>query len=145
MNVDGELREKLLRLLGLGVRSRGAVVGVERVREAASRGTLILAVVAPDVSRHSLDKVRPLLAARGIPVIDGPGAVELGHAVGRETTAVVGVTDGNLAVGISRMLGLPLAGVGGGPRRADVASDRARTGAARRARRGAPRRGDRSD
>ena len=94
---------RMLRLLGLGVRSRGAVVGVERVREAAGRGTLQLAVVAPDASPHSLHKVRPLLAARGVPVLDGPSATELGHAVGREATAVVGVTDANLARGITAL------------------------------------------
>ncbi|MDF1502509.1 ribosomal L7Ae/L30e/S12e/Gadd45 family protein [Roseisolibacter sp. H3M3-2] len=98
-------QDRLLRLLGLGVRGRGAVVGVERVREAALKGTLVLAVVAPDASRHSLEKVRPLLRARGVPVVDGPGASALGHAVGREATAVVGVLDPNLANGIQRMLG----------------------------------------
>jgi ribosomal protein L7Ae-like RNA K-turn-binding protein len=101
---DGD-RARLLRLLGLGVRGRGAVVGVERVREAVERGTLALAIYAPDASRHSLNKVLPLLSARGIAVIGGPGAVELGHAVGRETTAVVGVTDPNLAAGIQQILG----------------------------------------
>ena len=40
--------DRLLRLLGLGVRGRGAVVGVEEVREAAHGGTLVVAVVAPD-------------------------------------------------------------------------------------------------
>ena len=97
---------RMLRLLGLGVRSRGAVVGVERVREAVGRGTLQLAVVAPDASRHSLNKVRPLLAARGVPVLEGPSAVVLGHAVGRETTAVVGVTDVHLARGIQQDQGV---------------------------------------
>ena len=95
---------KLLRLLGLGVRGRGAVVGVDRVREAAAKGTLALAVVAPDASRHSLDKVLPLLAAKRVTVIEGPGAAALGHAVGRETTAAVGVTDPNLARGIRDLL-----------------------------------------
>jgi ribosomal protein L7Ae-like RNA K-turn-binding protein len=102
--VDSAAQTKLLRLLGLGVRGRGAVVGVERVREAASKGTLALAVVAPDVSRHSLDKVLPLLAAKGVTVIEGPGAAALGRAVGRETTAAVGVTDRNLARGIQELL-----------------------------------------
>ena len=103
--MDDATRNRLLRLLGLGVRGRGAVVGVEQVRDAAHRGTLVLAVIAPDASRHSLDKVRPLLRARRVPVVEGPGAEQLGHAVGRETTAVVGVTDPNLALGIQRMLG----------------------------------------
>jgi ribosomal protein L7Ae-like RNA K-turn-binding protein len=109
--MDDATVDRLLRLLGLGVRGRGAVVGVDRVREAAQKGTLVLAVLAPDASPHSLDKVRPLLRARRVPVLYGPGAERLGHAVGRETTAVVGVTDPNLALGIQRMLGpSPLGG-----------------------------------
>lgn len=103
--MEDATRDKLLRLLGLGVRGRGAIVGVDRVREAAHNGTLVLAVVAPDSSRHSQDKVRPLLRAKRVPIIEGPGAAQLGHAVGREATAVVGVTDPHLAQGIQRMLG----------------------------------------
>lgn len=106
---------RLLRLVGLGVRGRGAVVGVERVREAVGKGTLVMAIVAPDASRHSLDKVRPLLAARGIPVHDGPGAQELGHAVGREATAAVGIVDPNLARGIQQLLGAPSGDPGSAP------------------------------
>ena len=103
--MDDGTRDKLLRLLGLGVRGRGAVVGVDRVREAAFKGTLVLAVIAPDASTNSLDKVVPLLRARRVPVLDGPGTTQLGHAVGRDATAVDGVTDPNLALGIQRMLG----------------------------------------
>jgi ribosomal protein L7Ae-like RNA K-turn-binding protein len=110
--VDAATEGRLLRLLGLGVRGRGALVGVERVREAAFKGTLVLAVVAPDASRHSLEKVRPLLAAKRIPVVEGPGSTLLGHAVGREATAVVGVVDRNLARGIQQMLGAADGGAG---------------------------------
>jgi ribosomal protein L7Ae-like RNA K-turn-binding protein len=102
--MPGDAESKVLRLLGLGVRGRGAVVGVERVREAAANGTLVLAVVAPNASRHSLDKVLPLLAAKRVPVVQGPSAEALGHAVGRETTAAVGVVDRNLARGIQDVL-----------------------------------------
>ena len=103
--MDPETERKLLGLLGLGVRGRGAVVGVQQVRDAAQRGKLALAVYAPDVSRHSLEKVLPLLAAKRVPVYEGPSAEALGAAVGRETTAVVGVVDRNLASGIRRLVG----------------------------------------
>ena len=102
--MDAAAEGKLLRLLGLGVRGRGAVVGVERVREAAMKGTLSLAVVAPDASQHSLDKVLKLLAAKRVAVVQGPGAEALGHAVGRQATAAVGVLDRNLARGIRDLL-----------------------------------------
>ena len=93
-------QRKLLRLIGLGVRGRGVVVGVEQVRDAARRGKLSLAVVAPDASPHSLQKVVPLLRARRIRYVEGPPAAVLGAAVGRESTAAVGVVDPQLARGI---------------------------------------------
>ena len=102
--MDAVTERKLLGLLGLGVRSRGAVVGVQQVRDAAMKGKLRFAVVAPDVSEHSRDKVVPLLTARRVRFVEGPSAVTLGNAVGRETTAVVGVTDAQLARGIRALL-----------------------------------------
>ena len=76
------------------------MVGVERVREAVGRGTVRLAIVARDASQNSLDKIVPLLNAKGVRVVDGVGAVALGGAVGREATAVIGIVDAMLAKGI---------------------------------------------
>jgi len=98
--MDAHQLRKLVGLIGLGVRGRGAVIGVERVRDAAKRGKLHLAIAAPDASSNSLDKVVPLLRARGISVITGPSAADLGAAAGRETAAVVGIVDKGLAKGI---------------------------------------------
>ena len=98
--MDAHQQRKLLGLIGLGVRGRGAIVGVERVRDAAKRGKLHLAIAAPDASSNSLDKVVPLLRARGISVLAGPPAAELGAAAGRETAAVIGIVDKGLAKGI---------------------------------------------
>lgn len=110
--------EKALRLIGLGVRARNAVVGVDRVRDAAKNGTLYLAAVAPDASVHSQEKVRPLLAARRVRVLDVFSAADLGHVAGREGTAAVGVTDPNLARGILMALGVALGDLGSAPKRA---------------------------
>jgi ribosomal protein L7Ae-like RNA K-turn-binding protein len=92
--------KKVLGLAGLGVRGRLAVIGVERVREAAAKGTLKLAIVATDASKNSLDKIVPLLTAKRVMILDGISAASLGAAVGREATAVVGVVDAQLAKGI---------------------------------------------
>lgn len=81
------------------------VVGVEQVRVEAKRGTLRLAVVAHDASRHSREKVIPLLNAKGVGIIEMLSADELGAAFGREQTAAVGVTDAGLARGV-RAIGL---------------------------------------
>ncbi len=97
-------RGRLLRLVGLGVRGRGAIVGVEQVREGAKKNKVAFAIVAMDASRHSLDKVIPLLNARRVRFVEVPSAAELGGAVGRETTAVVGIVDRQLAKGIRALV-----------------------------------------
>lgn len=105
MEMDEGMQRSLLGLIGLGVRARNAVVGVDRVRDAARRNKLRLAIVAPDASRHSRDKVLPLLLARRVLVIEGPTAAALGAAVGKETAAAVGITDSDLAAGVRRLVG----------------------------------------
>ncbi len=98
--MDAALRQRLLGLAGLGVRARNAVVGVDQVRGAALSGALKVALVASDVSRHSRDKVVPMLAAKGITMVDGFTAAELGGVAGRDATAVIGIVDAQLAKGI---------------------------------------------
>ena len=71
------------------------------MREAAKKNKVIFAVVAVDASKNSLDKVVPLLNARRVRFIEVPSATELGAAVGREQTAVVGIVDRQLAAGVS--------------------------------------------
>ena len=102
--MDEAIAARVLRLIGLGVRSRGVVVGVDRVREAAHNGKLRLALVAHDASPNSLDKIVPLLKARHVRFMDWPTAAALGAAVGREQAAAVGVVDTPLADGIRRVV-----------------------------------------
>ena len=104
MTLSAVDRGRLLRLVGLGVRGRGAVIGVEQVREGAKKNKVAYAIVAMDASRHSLDKVIPLLNARRVRFVEVPSAAELGGAVGRETTAVVGIVDRQLAKGIRELV-----------------------------------------
>jgi ribosomal protein L7Ae-like RNA K-turn-binding protein len=99
-----EIVEKVYRLVGLGVRSRGVVVGTERVRAEAKNGRLRLAIVAMDASENTLDKLVPLLKARDISFIEMPSAARLGAAVGRDSTAAVGVMDPPLARGLRDLL-----------------------------------------
>ena len=101
--------KKVLGLAGLGVRGRLAGIGVERVREAAVKGTLKLAIVARDASKNSLDKVVPLLEAKRVRIVDGISAASLGAAVGRDATAVIGIVDAQLAKGIRGIVDSALA------------------------------------
>jgi ribosomal protein L7Ae-like RNA K-turn-binding protein len=102
--VERHVADRLLRLIGLGVRARNVVVGVEQVRTAARKGSLVLAVIAPDASANSREKIVPLLRARRVMFVEGPTAAELGAAVGREQTAAVGVVDPQLARGIRELV-----------------------------------------
>ena len=100
MTLDAALQGRLLRLLGLGARARGVVIGVDRVREAVKKNKVAFAIVAADASRNSLDKIVPLLNARRVRFIEVPSAAELGGIAGRESAAVVGIVDRQLAKGI---------------------------------------------
>jgi ribosomal protein L7Ae-like RNA K-turn-binding protein len=101
--------EKASRLIGLGLRARMVVVGVQQVRAAVAKGGVALAIVADDAAENSRAKVVPLLAARRVKVAGGVTAAELGAAVGRETTAAIAVVDAALASGISEALASPTA------------------------------------
>ena len=80
------------------------MLGVDRVREAAHKGTVRVAVVAADASHHSREKVERLLVAKGVPIISIASAAVLGEAAGREATAVIGVVDAQLAKGIRALV-----------------------------------------
>ncbi len=97
-------RQKVMRLLGLGMRGRGVIVGVNQVREGAKANKIFFALVASDISENSLDKVVPLLNARRVRFVEVPSAVELGAAVGRDQTAVVGIVDRQLAAGVRQIV-----------------------------------------
>lgn len=97
---DELAKRKVLGLIGLGLRGRLAVVGVQQVRDAAKHGKLKVALVANDASKNSLDKVVGLLKAKEVPVIGVLSAADLGGVAGRESVAVIGVTDAGLARGI---------------------------------------------
>ncbi|HTK49606.1 MAG TPA: ribosomal L7Ae/L30e/S12e/Gadd45 family protein [Gemmatimonadaceae bacterium] len=104
MTLADSARSRLFRLVGLGLRGRGAVVGVEQVREGVKKNKIAYAIVAADASRHSLDKVVPLLNARRVRFVEVPSAAELGGIAGRESAAVVGIVDRQLAKGIRALV-----------------------------------------
>ena len=104
MTLEGVAWRRTLALLGLGARGRLTVVGVEQVRNAALRGKLEYAVVALDASPHSLKKIVPMLSAKRIGFAEGPSATELGKAVGKDSAAVVGVVDSQLAAGLRKIV-----------------------------------------
>jgi len=104
VKIEGAEWRAALALVGLGARGRLIVVGVEQVRSAALRGKLEYAVVALDASRHSLKKIVPMLSAKRIGFAEGPSAAELGKSVGKDSAAVVGIVDAQLAAGLRKIV-----------------------------------------
>ncbi len=89
-----------LGLLGLGMRAGSVVVGTGGVRAALQRDELALVMVANDRSSRTEEKVLRLARARGVPLVVGPSADDLGRSVGRGSVQAVGVRDAKLATGI---------------------------------------------
>ena len=102
--MDTHLARRIAGLLGLGARGRLVVMGVEQVREAMKKGTVELLIIADDAAENSREKVIPMATAKQVPVLEGPHAVILGRAVGKEQVAAVGVTDRRLAKGIRELM-----------------------------------------
>lgn len=92
----------LLGLLGLGLRGRLVVVGVDPVRAELQSGKIRCVVLASDASPRAVEKVVRLAEGRGVPVVPGPAAAEIGGRLGRPPVMVVGVRDRGLADGILR-------------------------------------------
>ncbi|HUL50157.1 MAG TPA: ribosomal L7Ae/L30e/S12e/Gadd45 family protein [Gemmatimonadales bacterium] len=94
------------RLLGLGMRAGRVVVGVAAVRARLQQGAIKCVVLAADASDRTLEKVQRLAQARGVPVLRGPEARELGRRLGRDTEVqAVGIEDHALARGVVESIG----------------------------------------
>lgn len=94
------MSDKVTRLLGLGLRSGDVVVGVAGVRATLQRGGVQCVVLAADATPRTREKVERLAVARGVPVIAGPSAQELGAGLGRSAVQAVGVKGQALARGV---------------------------------------------
>jgi ribosomal protein L7Ae-like RNA K-turn-binding protein len=93
----------LLGLIGLGYRARQVVVGVDAVRRELQRGSCRCVVVAEDAGPRAVEKVVRLAAAKGVPLLAGPGAGAIGAQLGKPPVMAVGVRDRALAGGMMRL------------------------------------------
>lgn len=97
------MKEGVTRLLGLGLRAGRVVIGVAGVRAGLQRGKLACVVLAADAGERTHDKVTRLAQAKGVPLITGPGAAQLGAGLGRPPVQAVGVEDRALARGLTAL------------------------------------------
>jgi ribosomal protein L7Ae-like RNA K-turn-binding protein len=89
-----------LGLLGLAARARRLLVGTGAVRDGLQGNRVAAVVIARDRSARTAEKVERLARARGIPVVTGPSAAELGRRLGRGAVQAAGLTDADMARGL---------------------------------------------
>ena len=93
--------DPVLAALGLAARAGRVAIGTRSVLEAARSGEVRLVLVASDATENAVARVAG--AVEELPVLRRGEKVELGRAIGRGPTVVVGVRDRGLA---EKMLGL---------------------------------------
>jgi ribosomal protein L7Ae-like RNA K-turn-binding protein len=91
-------------LLGLGAKARRLAIGVDAAREALRRGVAEGLVLARDASPRARDRLVALAGHRGVDVLTGPTAEELGRILGRPPVHGVAVLDRQLARGLRAYL-----------------------------------------
>ena len=74
----------------------------QAVRRALQNDQLACVVMASDAGPRAMDKVARLAAGRGVPLVTGPGADEIGARLGKPPVMAVGIRDRALADGIRR-------------------------------------------
>ena len=97
------MNDAVTRLLGLGLRAGRVVIGVSGVRAGLQRGKLACVVLAADAGQRTHDKVTRLAQAKGVPLVTGPDAAQLGQKLGRPPVQAVGVEDRALARGLTAL------------------------------------------
>ncbi len=98
------MNDAVTRLLGLGLRAGRVVIGVSGVRAGLQRGKLACVVLAADAGQRTHDKVTRLAQAKGVSLVMGPDAAQLGKGLGRPPVQAVGVEDRALARGLTALV-----------------------------------------
>ncbi len=91
--------DRVLRFVGLALRARRVAIGREACKRAARTGSLHAVVVAADAGPSA---ARDAGAGPGVAVVRASiGKQELGARVGKTALAVLGITDPQLAAGMT--------------------------------------------
>jgi len=93
----------ITRFVPMCVSAGRVVIGVAGVRAGLQRGKLACVVLAADAGERTHDKVTRLAEAKGVPLVKGPDAAQLGARLGRPPVQAVGVEDRALARGLTAL------------------------------------------
>ena len=88
---------KVLSFLGLTRKSGNIVIGYNKNMEAVKVGKIKLLIVSPGAAQNTRDKFKGYSERYHVAYIEDFTPDELGHALGYEGIAVVGVSDQSMA------------------------------------------------
>ena len=97
-------RQKIYQLMGLCQKGRMLVSGEFGVKQAVLEEQVYLVIVATDASKNTTKLFEDKCAYRSIDCIKWSTKEELGHSIGREARAVIGILDKKLAEKIRDMI-----------------------------------------
>jgi ribosomal protein L7Ae-like RNA K-turn-binding protein len=95
---------RALGLIGLAARAGAVVAGTQEVREAARGDRLRLVLVATDASQNTRDKLKSVVAAPGIDVVEVFDRDTLGRAAGKAPLSALGVMNESFAKPLRTLL-----------------------------------------
>lgn len=93
---------KYLSMIGMACRAGRVVSGEMSVEDAVKTGKAYLVVVAADASQNTRKLFHNKCSYYGVPIIETGTREELGHAIGRQFRASIGITDQGLAQAVMR-------------------------------------------
>lgn len=95
------MSDKLLSLLGLALRGSNLAVGEAPVEEACTTRRARLVLYAQDAAENSVSRAGRMAQRGGVELVGLPYTKqELGYALGRNSCAVLALTDGGLAAAV---------------------------------------------
>ena len=97
-------KDKVLSMLGLAMRARKAVSGEFSVEKLVRDHRAFLVIIADDASANTKKAFRDLCAFHKVPYCFYADKDSLGHALGQQLRASVGVSDEGFAAAIQKEL-----------------------------------------
>ena len=100
-----ESDKKIYSYLGLSARARKLVSGEFSAEKAVKDGSCLLLIIAKDASDNTRKKFVDACNYRNVEYIEFSDKEQLGHSIGKESRAVVAITDEGFATAIIRCFG----------------------------------------
>ena len=97
-------QNKVFSLLGIAMRGHRLVSGELQTLEAIKKGSAMLIMIAEDASPNTAKLFADKCSFYEVPVVTYGTKEELGHAIGKDERASIGICDAGLAEAVRRSI-----------------------------------------